>query len=396
MVKLHRNLVAAVCEILNAVWQEHAYADKTLEKILKSNPRWGARDRAFIAETTYEIIRNYRLLAFLAGNTSNPWEILAAYFLHHGLELPQWEEFSQVNAELIQRQIQLANGQIAIQLSYSDEWIEWFKQDFPTTFEMELKALNHPASLILRANRLKTSALELKKKLSAAGHECNLLGDAPDALIALKKWNVFQDPLFQAGCYEIQDANSQKVAPFMDLSPGMRVIDACAGGGGKTLHIAALMHNQGKVLAMDIENWKLENLRKRARRAGAHNVETRWIESSKTIKRQERSCDRLLLDVPCSGTGVVRRNPDTKWKVNETQVQQLIEVQKDILHRYSNMVKSGGKLIYSTCSVLSLENSKQIAYFCDEHPDFRLEKELFLSPGFSGFDGFYMARLIRA
>ncbi len=132
----------------------------------------------------------------------------------------------------------------------------------------------------------------------------------------------------------------------------MRVIDACAGAGGKTLHLAAMMQGKGRLLAMDVEEWKLENLKQRARRAGAHNVETRVITSSKTVKRLKESSDRVLLDVPCSGLGVLKRNPDAKWRDTAERLPVLVALQEEILQRYSQMVKVGGLLVYATCSIL--------------------------------------------
>lgn len=395
MVRLHRNLVEAVFSVIRAVWEERAHADKAIENMLKSNPRWGARDRAFIAETSYEIIRYYRLLAHMAGESSDYWKIIAAYFVSRKIPLPVWDHFAGIPVEIYQNRWFEAKEDLGICESYPEEWIAWMRQDFPDTYADELKALNEPAKLVLRTNLLKTNKDRLLNEFKKHGHNCHALTDVPDALVADQKWNVFQDPLFTAGYFEIQDASSQRVAEFMELKPGMRVIDACAGAGGKSLHIAAKLMNQGRIIAMDVEAWKLDNLKKRARRAGAHCIETRLIENNKTIKRQAETCDRLLLDVPCSGTGVIRRNPDAKWKVDQQYVDRMVQLQQKILQQYSKMVKPGGKLIYSTCSILSLENSKQIAYFCAGHPDFRLEKDLLIRPCASGFDGFYMARLVK-
>ncbi|MCZ8215023.1 MAG: class I SAM-dependent methyltransferase, partial [Cyclobacteriaceae bacterium] len=187
---------------------------------------------------------------------------------------------------------------------------------------------------------------------------------------------------------------SQAIAPFLQVEPGMRVIDACAGAGGKTLHLAALMQNKGRIISMDTEEWKLTELKLRARRAGVGNVETRVIESTKTIKRMEKMGDRVLLDVPCSGLGVLRRNPDAKWKLSPEFIEKVIDLQKNILHDYSMMVKPGGKLVYSTCSLMPTENEKQVATFLANNPDFTLEEEKHIWPS-EGFDGFYMARVVR-
>jgi 16S rRNA (cytosine967-C5)-methyltransferase len=177
----------------------------------------------------------------------------------------------------------------------------------------------------------------------------------------------------------------------------MRVVDACAGGGGKTLHLAAMMENKGSIIALDTQGWKLEELRKRARRAGASNIETRSIESKKTIKRLYNTADRLLLDVPCSGLGVLRRNPDAKWKLQPEQIDQLRQTQQDILQSYAPITKPGGRMVYATCSILPSENQDQIQTFLASSTgkDFKLISDQKILPQDDGFDGFYMALLER-
>lgn len=186
------------------------------------------------------------------------------------------------------------------------------------------------------------------------------------------------------------------IAPFLQTEPGMRVIDACAGSGGKTLHLAAISQGKGSIIALDTEEWKLKNLKQRARRDGVFNVETRVIDSTKVIKRLYNSADRVLLDVPCSGLGVLKRNPDTKWGDTPSTLSKLYELQANILENYSRMVKVGGKLVYSTCSIMPVENEIQIKVFLKKHKDeFELEDQHTVLPSKTGFDGFYMARLIR-
>ena len=193
--------------------------------------------------------------------------------------------------------------------------------------------------------------------------------------------------------FEVQDAASQFIAPFLRVSPGMRVIDACAGAGGKTLHLAAIMKNKGRIIAMDVEAFKLEELQKRAKRAGVNNLEIKHIESSKTIKRLENSADRLLLDVPCSGLGVLKRNPDAKWKLSPEFIENVKELQQHILQDYCSMLKKDGLMVYSTCSVLPSENERQVEKFLERNGDkFELVDQKHIWPT-EGFDGFYMALL---
>ena len=195
----------------------------------------------------------------------------------------------------------------------------------------------------------------------------------------------------------MQDLNSQRIAPELGVRSGERVIDACAGAGGKSLHLAALMKNKGKVLALDVHEKKLTSLRERATRAGATIIETRLIESTKVIKRLEEGADRILLDVPCSGIGVLRRNPDTKWKLKPEDLERLSQTQREILASYTRMCRPGGVIVYATCSIMPSENSLQVHRFLSQNEArFSLEKEETLFPERDGADGFYFARIKRS
>ncbi|MBK7359205.1 MAG: RsmB/NOP family class I SAM-dependent RNA methyltransferase [Saprospiraceae bacterium] len=393
--KFHKNLIQAVSDIIHQVIYDQVYADKKIEQVLKSNKSWGARDRSFIAETAYNIIRDFRKIRFCSGNSKKPEHWISTYFLLKKMNPPDWEIYNEMNSERVWAKLEECKSNFAIMQSYPDSLVDLIKEELPDTWERELTALNKPAPLIIRCNTLKTTIKQLQTNFLKEGIETRPIPDLPDALIILEKFNVFGNPLFKLGHFEIQDASSQMVAAFSLVEPGMRVIDACAGAGGKTLHMAALMKNKGRIIALDTESWKLDELKKRARRNGAENLETRVIDGTKVIKRLANSCDRLLLDVPCSGLGVLRRNPDAKWKVDLAFIDRMRNLQKDILANYASMLRPGGKLVYATCSILPSENSKQVSYFCSEHTHFQLEEEKIISPALSGFDGFYMARLTK-
>src|SRR5690606_1082491 len=205
---------------------------------------------------------------------------------------------------------------------------------------------------------------------------------------------VFQSRFFKEGWFEVQDAGSQLISEFLDPKPGEFVVDACAGAGGKSLHIAALMKNKGRIISMDVESWKLDELKKRARRAGVSTIETKIIQDSATVKALQKKADKLLLDVPCSGTGVIKRNPDSKWKLSPASIESTKAVQKDIFRKYSEMLKPGGIMVYSTCSIFPSENNLQTSAFLSDHPGYSLIKEKTILPH-EGFDGFYMALLKR-
>lgn len=208
--------------------------------------------------------------------------------------------------------------------------------------------------------------------------------------------NVFVTKAFHQGFFELQDAASQMVAPLVNPQPGERVFDACAGGG-KSLHLAALMKNKGRILSLDIHEWKLKELKLRARRNGIDIIETRWIDTTKVVKRLEAQADAVLLDVPCSGSGVLKRNPDAKWKLKMSDLEQLRKTQKEILSSYSRMVKPGGRLVYATCSIFPDENQKQVQSFSEENTEsWSLAKEISILPHVQNFDGFYAALLVKA
>jgi 16S rRNA (cytosine967-C5)-methyltransferase len=186
------------------------------------------------------------------------------------------------------------------------------------------------------------------------------------------------------------------IGDFLDVQPGHRVIDACAGAGGKTLHLAALMQNKGRIISMDVEDYKLKELQKRARRNGVMNLEVKLIDSSKAVKRLNSTADRLLLDVPCSGLGVLRRNPDAKWKLGLEFLDSVQKTQWEILSTYSQMLKKGGKMVYATCSLLPSESEDQVKKFIEKFgSEWKLIDERRTSIAKEGYDGFYMALLER-
>jgi 16S rRNA (cytosine967-C5)-methyltransferase len=390
--KLHRPTTKAVIQALDMIFGEGRYADKVIEKVLKQNSKWGARDRRFIAETTYDIVRWYILLRVIARAKENEyWKLLAARCVLNNVPLPQWHEFKEIREKEILNRYEDVKSKRKIRQSIPDWLDELGEKELGKQWDRELEALNEEASVVLRVNTLKIAKEDLAFKLRAENVETKALDAFPDALILEQRQNIFSVPSFKEGLFEVQDASSQYVAPFLEIEPGMRVIDACAGAGGKTLHLAALMKNKGRIIALDVEQWKLDELQKRARRAGVTNLETRVIDSSKVIKRLENSADRLLLDVPCSGLGVLKRNPDAKWKLSTEFIENVKALQQKIINDYHTMLKPGGMLVYSTCSILPSENEKQVENFLSSHKDkFHMLKERHLLTS-EVFDGFYMA-----
>ncbi len=256
-----------------------------------------------------------------------------------------------------------------------------------------LKASMNTASVFLRVNLNLISDEECLKTLKAEELDVELI--KPGCIELKERKNIFSSPSFKSGFFEVQDGASQDVAYFMQLEKGMRVADSCAGAGGKTLHMSSLMQNSGTIVAMDIFPRRLEELKKRAKRARSQNIEIKPIEGTKTVKRMVGKFDRLLLDVPCTGSGTYRRKPESKLFFSKGEHERLLAIQEEVLELHSKLVKEGGKMVYATCSVFPSENIKQVEKFLAKHSEFELEEEVSNFVGQDGFDGFYMARMKR-
>ncbi len=399
--RLHRNLVFTVVDSIKLIFNEDEYADKVVEKALKRDKRWGARDRKFIAETIYDMVRWKRLYNEIAGSkshytTENVWKNFAVLAVLKGYELPDWNQLQGIPARRIKGKFDELQKTRVFKESIPD-WMDkrCIEELGEKHWSKEIQALNQQASVILRTNTLKTTKQALQKKLSEEGIETVCIDGYKQALQLVERANVFKTEAFKLGYFEVQDASSQLVAEYLDVKPGMRVIDTCAGAGGKTLHLAALMENKGQLIATDIYESKLKKLKIRARRAGVHNVTTKVIESAKVIKKMKNTADAVLIDAPCSGIGVLKRNPDSKWKLQPEFVENIIKTQAEIFENYSKLVKVNGNLVYATCSVLPSENEKQVAHFLEKNSNFEFIKENKVSSYKTGFDGFYMALLKR-
>jgi 16S rRNA (cytosine967-C5)-methyltransferase len=398
--KLHRNLVFATIDSLHLIFNENKQADKVLKNTLKRDKRWGARDRGFIAETTYDIVRWKRLYSKIADvkepfNRANLFRLFTVWATLKGIQIPDWPQFENTPTRKIKGKFdELSNIR-----KYKESVPDWLDNlgeiELGKKWDKEIHALNQLADVILRVNTLKTTKEKLQNNLQELEIETESIKGYPQALILVKRTNVFITEAFKNGWFEVQDASSQKVAKFLNPKPGTRVVDTCAGAGGKSLHIASLMENKGQVIALDIYENKLKELKRRAKRNGAHNIETRTIDSSKVIKKLIHKADKILIDAPCSGIGVLKRNPDSKWKLQPEFLESIKKTQIEILDSYSRMVKPGGQMVYATCSILPSENEKQIQDFLERKSgkEFKFVKEEKIFPSESGFDGFYMALL---
>ncbi|UUV20417.1 RsmB/NOP family class I SAM-dependent RNA methyltransferase [Paenimyroides aestuarii] len=401
--RLHRNLVFAVIDSLLSIFNDGEYADKEVAKALKRDPRWGAKDRKFVAETIYEIVRWKRLYTEIAEvkepfTRDDVWRTFAVWAVLRGITLPDWKYFENTPV----RRIKGKFDELSKIRKYRESIPDWMdelgvKELGEEVWTKELAAQNQQAHVVLRVNTLKTNKQKLRAQLMDLDIETTFNDKYPDALILKERANVFMTPLFKEGFFEVQDASSQKVVPFLDVQPGMRVVDTCAGAGGKTLHIAAKMENKGQIIAMDLYESKQKQLKIRAKRNGVFNVEYRIIDSTKVIKKLHDKADRVLIDAPCSGLGVLKRNPDSKWKLQPEFIDNIKKTQQEVLENYSKMVKVGGKLVYATCSILPSENEKQINHFLKTEfgQNFKFIKDEKVLASQTGFDGFYMCLMER-
>ncbi len=401
--RLHRNLVYTTIDSLNAIFNESEYADKVVARALKKDKRWGSSDRKFVAETIYEVVRWKRLYAEIAEvkepyNREDIWRMFAVWAVLRGYPIPDWRQLDGTPERKIKGKFDELSKIRKMRESIPD-WMDELgvKELGEEIWTKEIAAQNKPAQVILRVNTLNTTREKLHALLMDLNIETDFLTNQPDALVLKERANVFMTDAFKEGLFEVQDASSQLVAAFLDVQPGMRVVDTCAGAGGKTLHMAALMQNKGQLIAMDLYESKLKQLKLRAKRNGAFNIEYRIIDTTKVIKKLHEKADRVLIDAPCSGLGVLKRNPDAKWKLQPEFIDNIRKIQSEVLESYSKIVKPGGKLVYATCSILPSENQEQIAKFLKTEigQQFKLERDCKILSSESGFDGFYMALLER-
>lgn len=392
------HILNSLSQALIEVFEKKNHADRMINKYMRANRNWTATEKSFFAEAVYGIIRHRRYLEFLA-NSDQLFPMIAAYLVTKNLKWVARPEFKDLDAEKIKARMK-SQKPPAVEHSMPDWLSEMGQKEFGGEWPSLMQSLNKEPQIFLRVNTLKTTAEKLTQDLKAEKINVDkVVGrlQLPDALVLKERQNVFATNASKKGDFEMQDAGSQWIAPLLQVEPGQTVVDACSGSGGKTLHLASLMKNQGKIVAMDILDIKLKDLEERAARAGVKILETKLIDP-KAIQRLEKSFDRVLIDSPCTGMGTLRRNPDIKWKLTPEQVENVCETQRDILSRYSNMTKPGGIMVYATCSILKRENEEQVKWFLSTKAGqgFTLLSQHRLMPHKEGFDGFYAAVLKRA
>jgi len=397
-------------------------ADAMLSRFFRDNRTLGPRERAFIAEAGYAVLRRKRFLERLCaalGAAPSPRHLLLAALLRlQGMGSRQLADvIGPKEAEWLGKLkgAEDAATSPADQADFPDWLAERLLQRMsPDELITLAQGLNQPAPLDLRVNPVKAKREEVLATLAADGIEAAACPFAPLGIRLKAKPNLAKHPLFLDGSVEVQDEGSQLLGHLLAPKRGEMVVDFCAGAGGKTLLLGALMRSTGRLYAFDVSDRRLAKMKPRVARSGLSNVHPVAIasENDMRVKRLAGKIDRVLVDAPCSGLGTLRRNPDLKWRQSEQSVAELTVKQAAILESAARLVKPGGRLVYATCSLLAEENGDIVAAFLEKHPEFqRLNagellraqgialdcgEDLALQPHIHGTDGFYAAVLEKA
>lgn len=385
--------ISAVIELfLDIHKKKYTPADSTANRFFRKRRYIGGGDRRYISTIIWDILRHYRKLEWWLkriGSSINPRIMVASYLILSGKSLKEVKSYftGDKYAPLVLNHNELLYLESLENQSFISEdmpnavrfevpdWIyPLIKEQYGEDTEKELFTLLEPATLDLRINTLKDKNRDEIREILASEHiiaENMIL--SPWGLRVQGRQSITVTNAFKNGLVEIQDEGSQLIALMTGVKPSMRILDYCAGAGGKTLAMAMMMKNKGHIIASDVFPARLNAAQSRLRRAGIFNCETHiFVEDAKWLKRRLESFDRVLVDAPCSGTGTWRRNPDARLHFKEQDLRELIEKQFYILESAAKMVKKGGRLIYATCSILRQENQDQIGKFLKKNSSFFL------------------------
>ncbi len=364
-------------EIMIGYDQQSLPMDLFISRYFRLNKAIGSKDRAYIADTLYALIR---------------WKGLIDHIANGRLE---WERrlkiFNEMDFEALYSDESIP---LHVRVSFPKILFDAFANTYGIERAAELcQICNFPAPTTIRVNLMKTTREELLKRWESL-FEISPCERSPAGIIFHKKINFFGLPEFQQGLFEVQDEGSQLLAHLLTVAPGNHVLDYCSGSGGKTLAFAPAMKNQGQIFLHDIRPHALMESRKRLRRAGIQNAQIVQSEDPK-LKKLKKKMDWVLADVPCSGTGTLRRNPDMKWKYDEEMIPRLVGLQRQIFEKALSYLKPDGTIVYGTCSLLKEENQQQVEHFITTY-DLELLEEPFQSlPCNGGMDGFFAAKFKR-
>lgn len=353
-------------------------ADAKLGAFFRRHRTLGVKDRAFVAESVYGVLRRKRWLAHLTGD-EDPRRLLLALLLRvQGMSIrdlatslnKQQREWAQ------QIKAQPSAGLSPAQQADMPDWL-WQRlsaQYGAANALVIARSMQQPASLDLRVNLIKATRTEVLQRFESESTVVAATPYSPMGLRMAQKMTISRHPLFVDGKIEVQDEGSQILACLVAPRRGEMIADFCAGAGGKTLALGALMRNTGRLYAFDVSERRLSNLGQRLKRSGLSNLHSQLIQSEQDqkLKRLRAKFDRVLVDAPCSGLGTLRRNPDLKWRQTEQDIVELTAKQSGILSAAAKLVKDGGRLIYATCSLLAEENEQVAEAFLQAHADFTL------------------------
>jgi 16S rRNA (cytosine967-C5)-methyltransferase len=409
--------VTALTDAVRALLRFEHPADSVMRAWFREHPDLGARDRALVADTAFGILRHLRRLQHLAPDQAPRKLVLAWMVLQQGRAVRSIESMLSKEETSWLEQMKGHKEALppAIELSLPDWLFELMAQEFaPDDLTALGRALLEPAPLDLRVNTLRTRREDVLASLAASGVEATPCALSPMGVRLREKPALERHDLFTSGQVEVQDEGSQLVSILTDVRRGQMVVDFCAGAGGKTLALGALMRSEGRLYAFDTNDRRLTQFKPRLKRSGLSNVHPQLIdtESDVRVKRLAGKIDRVLVDAPCSGTGTLRRNPDIKWRMRPGALDELRAKQASILHAAARLPKVGGRLVYATCSLLRTENEGAIEDFLTLHPGWEIVDapailrkagiafeapgpHLRLYPHIHGTDGFFAAVLER-
>lgn len=353
-------------------------ADVTLHYFFRRHPKLGARDRAFIAETVYAVLRRRRLLETLCAPHSRPRLLALAWLVKfQGLSIRELTPLLKPReAEWLEqaKATSLEALPAAVRLDLPD----WLHARLEAQHEADelvalVRKLNTSAPLDLRVNTLATSREAVLRQLTAEGIAAQATPYSPFGIRLAEKIALNRHPLFTGGQVEVQDEGSQLISLLLEPRRNEKIVDFCAGAGGKTLAIGAQMASQGRLYALDVSEKRLQNLKPRLKRSGLTNVQPILIndENDSRLARLDGKIDRVLVDAPCSGLGTLRRNPDLKWRQTPQDLEELTQKQLAILSRAARLLRPGGRLVYATCSLLAEENAAIVDQFLAQAADFQ-------------------------
>jgi 16S rRNA (cytosine967-C5)-methyltransferase len=379
----------AVIELIDLWEDEGAPADALMSNYCRDRKYIGSKDRQFIGECFFNILRHRGQIEAILNRTGSPvtpdFQVYTYLLRFENWKLPNLVEsckgqyapkpLSKLDIGKLEKVAAFGASVLSFPEQYSiPEFLyATLQKVFGNSLEAEIKAMNQHAPLDLRVNTLKTDRKTMLGILKSAGFEVAPTPYSPWGIRLQGRPNIMGTSFYREGFVEVQDEGSQLVALACDAKPGMTVLDYCAGAGGKTLGLAATMENKGRLIASDIMAHRLQRSQQRLRRAGIHNTTVIAMDDQpKWVKRHQKFFDRVLVDVPCTGSGTWRRNPDSKWKISQDMLDNVCQEQQQILDTVAPLVKPGGWLIYATCSILPEENEQQIEQFLATHPDYTL------------------------